>query len=99
MGGMAARRRGPGAGLTLSAMGVGTSSGANGAAPAAAAGGEKKPRRGPPGGMKLSLNGDGELQAGTAGISRNPEQVGSPNGGSGRADAMGTPFSNFRKIV
>lgn len=48
--------------------------------------------------MKLSLNGDGELQAGSA-DTRGSEEVGSPNGGRGRADAMGTPFSNFRKIV
>ncbi|GAA6014986.1 hypothetical protein JCM11491_002383 [Sporobolomyces phaffii] len=102
MGGMAARRRGMGAGLTLSAMGVG----AGGAGPGAGAGpaGDKKPRRGPPGGMKLNLNGDGELEAGGSGAAgRNGmggsgEDVGSPNG-TGRADAMGTPFSNFRKIV
>ncbi|GAA5925257.1 uncharacterized protein JCM15063_004973 [Sporobolomyces koalae] len=81
-GGMAARRK-MGPGLTLSAMGVG------------AAAEEKKPRRGPPGGMKLNLNGDGELQAGSAGN----ENVSSPNGGTGKTDAMGTPFSNFRKIV
>ncbi|GAA5894005.1 mitogen-activated protein kinase kinase PBS2 [Sporobolomyces salmoneus] len=104
MGGMAARRRGMGAGLTLSAMGVGASSSTGtentpsnrtGVAGAAGAGGEKKPRRGPPGGMKLSLNGDGELQAG-GDVKEGSE---SPNGGAGRTDAMGTPFSNFRKIV
>lgn len=87
-----------GAGLTLSAMGIssGTSSTTS---QGAALGGEKKPRRGPPGGMKLSLNGDGELQAGGSAGVRNTEDVGSPNGGNGKTDAMGTPFSNFRKIV
>lgn len=85
IGGMAARRKGMGAGLTLSAMGVG-----------GGAGGEEKKSRGPPGGMKLNLNGEGGID-GTRGEGQG-EGVGSPNG-TGNTDAMGTPFSNFRKIV
>ncbi|GAA5959654.1 hypothetical protein JCM21900_002148 [Sporobolomyces salmonicolor] len=76
-GGMAARRRGLGAGLTLSAMGLGTD------------GSEKEKGKGP----SMRLDGvDGGAAAGG-------ERVGSPNQGKGGTDEMGTPFSNFRKIV
>ncbi|GAA5857714.1 hypothetical protein JCM1840_000878 [Sporobolomyces johnsonii] len=76
-GGMAARRRGLGAGLTLSAMGLSMD------------GNEKEKGKGP----SMRLDGlDGGAAVGG-------ERVGSPNQGRGGTDEMGTPFSNFRKIV
>ncbi|GAA6044553.1 hypothetical protein JCM8097_003734 [Rhodosporidiobolus ruineniae] len=109
-GGMAARRRGPGgAGLTLSAMGINTkdesgpfggpspaagssSSGGGGGPPAPRMGGGLSARRG--GGMKLPGTGGGgdEPRSPTR---RNMEGEEGGEGGEG----MGTPFSNFRKIV
>ncbi|GAA6060479.1 hypothetical protein JCM10212_007110 [Sporobolomyces blumeae] len=97
-GGMAARRRGPGAGLTLSGlMSDSPTGGASGSgAGAGGGGGAPAPRKRP--GMKLNLSEMEGGQNGRAAGSGSPSDRGaSPNGSP--ADHMGTPFSNFRKIV
>uniref|UniRef100_A0A0K3CGR0 mitogen-activated protein kinase kinase n=1 Tax=Rhodotorula toruloides TaxID=5286 RepID=A0A0K3CGR0_RHOTO len=84
VGGMAARRKGPGAGLTLSQMGI--SAGSEGA------GGGK-------GGVAMRLP-PGAVEDGAAGQRKpgSPSQGRGTAGGAGEAMG-GTPFSNFRKIV
>ncbi|GEM10033.1 mitogen-activated protein kinase kinase [Rhodotorula toruloides] len=85
MGGMAARRKGPGAGLTLSQMGIST--GGEGASP----GGEAR------GGVATRLPpGATEDAAGQ----RKPGSPTHGRSGAGAGETIGgTPFSNFGKIV
>ncbi|GJN90943.1 hypothetical protein Rhopal_003957-T1 [Rhodotorula paludigena] len=104
MGGMAARRKGPGAGLTLSQMGVSASesspfaspsSSAQAQAPAPRAGGMAA-RRGLGMGMRLPGSSEGGAQK-QGGDDEPPSPTRSRSGGDGQMG--GTPFSNFRKIV
>lgn len=91
MGGMAARRKGPGAGLKLSQMGLSASRGESGGE-GAAGGKAGVAMRLPPGAME-----DG---TGAAKKLASLAQGGRPGGAGGAGDSIGgTPFSNFRKIV
>ncbi|GAA5999763.1 hypothetical protein JCM10207_005897 [Rhodosporidiobolus poonsookiae] len=96
-GGMAARRRGPGAGLTLAQMGASAEGPASGSAsPAGGAVGGLAGRRG--GGMRLPGSGSSPAGGDGQGEGERPKSAGQGQG-QGGADGMGTPFSNFRKIV
>ncbi|GAA5911352.1 hypothetical protein JCM8208_005228 [Rhodotorula glutinis] len=101
--GMAARRRGPGAGLTLSQMGGGAGADASpssstGASPAASPAPKTgmAARRGV--GMRLPGSGDAASSSSGGAGEGGPR---SPTNGGARSPGQqgGTPFSNFRKIV
>ncbi|TNY23516.1 MAP kinase [Rhodotorula diobovata] len=107
--GMAARRRGPGAGLTLSQMGASADADAAAPGPGPGPGAASPAQPGRTGmaarrGVGMRLPGSGDASASSAG------GVGGDGGGSGARTPNGgprspgqqqggTPFSNFRKIV
>ncbi|GAA5967565.1 hypothetical protein JCM11641_005696 [Rhodosporidiobolus odoratus] len=97
-GGMAARRRGPGAGLTLAAMGLSSSGEEAAGAPVRPPGGLAA-RRG--GGMKLPGGGGGVKLPGSGGADEppSPNSAAKMQGQQSNGMVGGTPFSNFRKIV